>query len=275
VVARRALSWLAAGAALALIFIAVAVVRRVRTRTSEVAVSSSPSIQRTIAVFEVRDTTAPRADSSLLVAHIKSRIDASAGLRVVGATILPTVDVGQLSELLNARSSIELLSDGRLIDAAFRLGDSVIARRVYPNTLGTAIEDSILSAAAELEPWIRKSARDDVLSPTDDAKMRSRRADSLFNHGATFEALREARRAHELDPLSASIHLAYARLLERSGRNADAARERHEQQRIATILHPTPKDQVARARFKHVPKRPPRTSQPPRQLRSSGSPKRP
>jgi predicted Zn-dependent protease len=275
VVARRALSWLAAGAALALIFVAVAVVKRARTHTSELPVSNAPTIQRTIAVFEVRDTTKPRSDSSHLIAHVKARIDASAGLRVVGATILPTVDVGQLSELLNARSSIELRSDERITDAAFRLGDSVIARRVYPKTLGMAIEDSILNAAAALEPWIRKSAPDDTLSGTDNADVRSRRADSLFHHGATLEALREARRAHELDPLSAPIHLAYARLLERSGRDADAARERHEQQRIATILHPTPKDQLARARFKHVPKRPPRTSQPQRQPRRSGSNQRP
>jgi hypothetical protein len=275
VVAKRSLSWLAAAAALALIFIAVAVVKRVRTRTSEMPESSAPTIQRTIAVFEVRDTTKPRADSSHLAAHVKARIDASAGLRVLGATIPPTVDVGQLSELLNARSSIELRSDDRITDAVFRLGDSVIVRRAYPKTLGNAMEDSILSAAAELEPWIRKSAQDDTFSPTDDAEVRSRRADSLFNRGATLEALREARRAHELAPLCASIHLAYARLLERSGRDADAARERQEQQRIATILHPTPKDQLARARFKHVPKRPPRTSQPLRQSRRSGRTKRP
>jgi hypothetical protein len=274
VVARRALSWFSGGVALALIFIAVAVVKRVRMRTSDLPVSSAPTIQRTIAVFEVRDPAKSRVDSSHLFEHVKARIDASADLRVVSATIVPTVDVGQLSELLNARSSVELRSDGRIADAAFRLGDSVIARRAYPLTLGAALEDSILNAAAELEPWIRKSARDDTL-PIDNAEERSRRADSLFHRGATLEALREARRAHELDPLSPSIHLAYARLLERSGREADAARERHEQQRIATILHPTPKDQLARARFKHVPKRPPRTSQPPRQSRRSRGAKRP
>jgi len=77
-----------------------------------------------------------------------------------------------------------------------------------------------------------------------DATVRHRYAQMLAEIGRTGESLREARRAHELDPLSVELHLAYARLLERAGRAVEAAHELAEQRRIATIMHPNPAEHV-------------------------------
>jgi Tfp pilus assembly protein PilF/TolB-like protein len=54
------------------------------------------------------------------------------------------------------------------------------------------------------------------------------------------EAVRESRRAHELDPLDPEIHANYAHTLQLAGRDAEAKIQADELRRISDILHPRP-----------------------------------
>lgn len=229
------------------------------------------------------------------VDSIAERLRSVSSRHVLSAAVRPTVDLGQLREVLNVSRMLEVrpARDGR-IDVALREGDSTRVVASLNATRADAARDSIYVLAAGIVGPPDSGARG---AGPEAARMHLHAADSLATAGKwdaaerTFiaaiaadpqsaharhdyslfleqrrridEALREARRAHELDPLSADLHLSYARMLGRSGRDGDATRETHEQQRIATILNPTPKDKLARARFKNVPKRPPRASRRP------------
>ena len=278
----------------AVVFAVVVLILAGRSRRPPVVRDDSePSVQRTIAVFLILDSTLNNTAAREAMAKVAARLETSNDTRVVDAWIRPTADVEQLENVLNATASIEAhpLANNAL-EVLFRQGDSVRLRRSYQfattgvdsiladaaTMLGVGVSPSPTHAPSTTREWYLRLAVADSLAKRGDtaaarrafvativsapqaAWPRYRYAEFLFAQHHVAESLRQARRAHELDPLSSLIHLGYATLLERSGRAADAAREREEQKRIATILNPGLKDRIARARFKHVPKRPPRPS---------------
>ena len=301
-VARRTLIQAAIAATVIIAVVALFVAGRSRRRppaTPDV----EPGVQRTVAVFLVMDSTLTNTAAREAMSRVAGRLQTVSGIRVVDAWVRPTADIQQLKDLLNASGSIEAHPRvGNALNVVYRVGDSVKASRDYQFATtamdsivadATAILDARFASAAptadlmaSLEVSRRTHVADSlahagnpsaaereflaaIVASPQTAAPRHRYADFLYSEHRVAEALRQARRAHELNPLSAEIHLAYAALLERSGRQADASRERDEQKRIATILNPTRKDQIARARFKHVPKKPPR----PPPSRSSRSPR--
>jgi hypothetical protein len=59
---------------------------------------------------------------------------------------------------------------------------------------------------------------------------------TLERQGKREEALREARRAHELDPLARDIHENYIRMLEGAGRRSEAGMQSRQLRRITQYL---------------------------------------
>jgi DNA-binding SARP family transcriptional activator len=66
---------------------------------------------------------------------------------------------------------------------------------------------------------------------------RARASAALERDGRIDEALREVRRAHELDPLARDIHEQYIRVLERAGRRSEAGMQQRQLRRITQYLN--------------------------------------
>jgi len=80
------------------------------------------------------------------------------------------------------------------------------------------------------------------------ARARYRYSLMLSELKRTDEAVREARRAHELEPLAGDVHRNYAHMLARDGRDMESSHELADLRRLTGILQRTNAAPIARKR---------------------------
>lgn len=101
--------------------------------------------------------------------------------------------------------------------------------------LAREIADSVARTLHSAAGMIALAAQDTVGSQRS-ARERVEQSRALEREGKIDEALREARRAHELDPLARDIHEHYITMLERAGRRSEAGMQTRQLRRITQYL---------------------------------------
>lgn len=187
-----------------------------------------------------------------MTARVESLLVAVPGVRVIPGRRLPRrphtlSDLRNVGALINVGTILygELSLSGDQMRVSLRLGelpnDSALwAGDFTRDTAGARqlareIADSVARALHNAAGLIALSAAD---SGTRLRDARSRLEDSrrLAGEGKIDEALREARRAHEMDPLDSDIHRQYVAMLQRAGRNAEAQMQARQLRRINQYL---------------------------------------
>lgn len=155
-------------------------------------------------------------------------------LRNVGTlTNVGTVLYGDLS--LIGRSMRLVLRLGELPDDSALWAGDFTGDTADADAMAHAVADSVaraLHAAAGMIDLAPRDSADNFRGAGD----RARASAALEREGKIDEALREARRAHELDPLARDIHEQYIRLLERAGRSSEAGMQQRQLRRINQYL---------------------------------------
>lgn len=187
-----------------------------------------------------------------ITAHAESSLAHVPGLRVIPGARLPRrphtlSDLRNIGTLINVGTVLygDVMQMGRSVRVMVRLGelpdDSALWAGDFTrdtsdaDALAREIADSVartLHAAAGMITLTPVDSTDRFRSAADRAEY----SRSLERQGKVEEAVREARRAHELDPLARDIHENYVRLLERAGRRSEAGMQARQLRRIAQYL---------------------------------------
>lgn len=185
-------------------------------------------------------------------AQVESLLVEVPGVRVTPGQRLPRrphtlSDLRNVGSLINVGTVLygDLTLTGKTMRVTLRLGelpdDSALWAGDFTRdttevgALARAVADSVartLHAAAGMIDLASRDSADNIRS----AGERARAAAGLEREGKIDEALREARRAHELDPLARDIHEQYIRLLERAGRRSEAGMQQRQLRRITQYL---------------------------------------
>ena len=187
-----------------------------------------------------------------ITAQVESTLAHVPGVRVTPGERLPRrphtlSDLRNIGTLINVGTVLygDLTLTGRSMRVTLRLGelpdDSALWAGDFTRDTSDAaqvareIADSVartLHAAAGMVELAQVDSADRFRSAHDRAEY-SRR---LEGEGKRDEALREARRAHELDPLARDIHENYIHMLERAGRRSEAGMQARQLRRINQYL---------------------------------------
>lgn len=185
-------------------------------------------------------------------AQVESLLAAVPGLRVTPGARLPRrphtlSDLRTVGTLINVGTVLygDVTLTGRSMRVAVRLGelpgDSALWAGDFTRDTADAarlareIADSVARTLHAAAGMIALAGRD-TSAGLRSARERADHSRSLEREGKIDEALREARRAHELDPLARDIHEHYIRMLERAGRRSEAAMQSRELRRITQYL---------------------------------------
>ena len=185
-------------------------------------------------------------------AQVESLLVGVPGVRVTPGRTLPRrphtlSDLRNVGTLINVGTVLygDVTASGKQLRVVVRLGelprDSALWAGEFTrdtaevDVLAREISDSVartlLSAAGFIEV-----APPDTGDRFRSAHARAEYSRALEREGKKDEALREARRAHELDPLARDLHENYIRMLERAGRNAEAGMQTRQLKRITQYL---------------------------------------
>lgn len=187
-----------------------------------------------------------------LAARVESLLTNVPGIRVTPGRNLPRrphtlSDLRNVGTLINVGTVLygDVTQAGRSMQVTLRLGelpgDSALWAGEF--TRDTADVASLAREIADsVTRTIHAAAGMIVLTPTDSADRfrsahdRAEYSRALERQGKVEEALREARRAHELDPLARDIHENYITMLERAGRHSEAGMQTRQLRRITQYL---------------------------------------
>ena len=210
---------------------------------------------------------APTATRSLLVlpltgdaewagrrisAQVESLLTRVPGVRVTPGRSLPRrphtlSDLRNIGTLTNVGTVLygDVATSGKALRVTVRLGelprDSALWAGDFTrdsadiNTLAREIADSVARTLHSVAGFV-DVAPSDTGERFRTAHARAEYSRALEREGKKDEALREARRAHELDPLARDLHENYIRMLERAGRNAEAGMQTRQLRRITQYL---------------------------------------
>lgn len=187
-----------------------------------------------------------------ITAQVESLLAHVPGVRVIPGQRLPRrphtlSDLRNVGALINVGTVLygEIALTGPSMRVTLRLGelpdDSALWAGDFTrdtsdaSRLARIIADSVartLHAAAGL---VALSSSDSA-GGFRTAAERARASAEFEREGKIAEALREARRAHELDPLSRDIHQHYIRMLKRAGRRSEAGMQERQLRRITQYL---------------------------------------
>lgn len=187
-----------------------------------------------------------------ITAQVESLLAEVPGIRVVPGHRLPRrphtlSDLRNVGALINVGTVLygDVTVSGTSMRVAFRLGelpdDSALWAGDFTRdttdaeALARAVADSVartLHVAAGMIDLAPRDSADNFRSAAD----RARASAALEREGRIDEALREARRAHELDPLARDVHEQYIRLLEGAGRRSEAGMQQRQLRRITQYL---------------------------------------
>lgn len=185
-------------------------------------------------------------------AQVESLLTNVPGIHVTPGRALPRrphtlSDLRNVGTLINVGTVLygDVTQSGRTVHVTLRLGglpnDSALWAGDFTRdtsdvgSLAREIADSVtrtMHAAAGLIELTPTDSSNGFRSAHDRAAY-SRR---LERDGKIEEALREARRAHELDPLARDIHENYIAMLERAGRRSEAGMQTRQLRRITQYL---------------------------------------
>ena len=187
-----------------------------------------------------------------ITAQVESLLAEVPGIRVVPGRRLPRrphtlSDLRNVGALINVGTVLygDVTVSGKSMRVTLRLGelpdDSALWAGDFTrdttdaSELARAVADSVartLHVAAGMIDLAPRDSADSFRSAAD----RARASAALEREGRIEEALREARRAHELDPLARDVHEQYIRLLERAGRRSEAGMQQRQLRRITQYL---------------------------------------
>jgi TolB-like protein len=187
-----------------------------------------------------------------ITTQVESLLTEVPGIRVTPGGRLPRrphtlTDLRNVGTLINVGTVLygDVSLSGRSMRVTVRLGelpeDSAMWAGDFTRdttdalALAREIADSVARTLHSAAGMIALSARD-TLGRLGSARDRADHARALEREGKVDEALREARRAHELDPLAGDIHEQYIRLLERAGRRSEAGMQARQLRRITQYL---------------------------------------
>ena len=187
-----------------------------------------------------------------ITAQVESLLAEVPGVRVIPGQRLPRrphtlSDLRNVGALINVGTVLygDVSLTGTSMRVVLRLGelpdDSALWAGDFTRDTADAVElarvvvDSVartLHAAAGMIDFAGRDSADNFRSAGD----RARASAALEREGRIDEALREARRAHELDPLARDFHEQYIQLLERAGRRSEAGMQQRQLRRITQYL---------------------------------------
>lgn len=187
-----------------------------------------------------------------ITAQVESLLAQVPGVRVIPGQRLPRrphtlSDLRNVGALINVGTVLygELALTGPSMRVTLRLGelpdDSALWAGDFTrdtadaSRLARAIADSVartLHAMAGLVALSPNDGTDGFRTATERARVSA----EFEREGKIVEALREARRAHELDPLARDIHQHYIGMLERAGRRSEAGMQQRQLRRITQYL---------------------------------------
>ena len=184
--------------------------------------------------------------------QVESLLARVPGVRVTPGRALPRrphtlSDLRNLGTLTNVGTVLygDVMASGEKLRVTVRLGelprDSALWAGDFTrdttevDILAREISDSVARTLHSAAGFI------DVAPPDTGDRLRSAHARAEYSRvlereGKRDEALREARRAHELDPLARDLHENYIRMLERAGRAAEAGMQTRQLRRITQYL---------------------------------------
>lgn len=184
--------------------------------------------------------------------QVESLLTRVPGVRVTPGRTLPRQphtlsDLRNIGTLINVGTVLygDVTASGKTMRVTLRLGELPDDRALWAGdfTRDTSAADAL---AREIADSVARTLHRVVgmieLAPTDTSGQFRSAADraefsrSLERDGKAEEALREARRAHELDPLARNIHENYIHMLERAGRRSEAGMQTRQLRRITQYL---------------------------------------
>jgi TolB-like protein len=186
-----------------------------------------------------------------ITAQVESLLTDVPGVRVTPGQRLPRrphtlSDLRNVGALINVGTVLygDLTLTGKTMRVTLRLGELPDDSALWAGdfTRDTADAPALARAIADsVARTLHAAAGMIALSPRDTTDLRTAaehaRASAAFEkEGKVAEALREARRAHELDPLARDIHEQYIRMLERAGRRSEAGMQQRQLRRITQYL---------------------------------------
>ena len=187
-----------------------------------------------------------------ITTQVESLLTNVPGVRVAPGRALPRrphtlSDLRNVGALINVGTVLygDVTQAGATMSVAVRLGELPGDSALWAGdfTRDTSAADALAREIADsVTRTLHMAAGMIELAPVDtsdhfrSAHQRAEYSRALEREGCTEEALREARRAHEIDPLARDIHENYIRMLERAGRSAEAGMQTRQLRRITQYL---------------------------------------
>ena len=187
-----------------------------------------------------------------ITSQVESVLVLVPGVRVVPGARLPRrphtlSDLRTIGTLINVGTILygDLTLEDKTMRVTVRLGelprDSALWAGDFTRDMSEAtqlareIADSVARTLHNAAGMIALAPADSG-EPFRTAQERLETSRRLDRDGKLDEALREVRRAHELDPLATDIHAQYVEMLERTGRRSEAQMEARQLRRIKEYL---------------------------------------
>ena len=211
---------------------------------------AAPTVTRSLMVLPLTGDS-ERIGRRLSV-QVESLLTRVPGVRVTPGRTLPRrphtlSDLRNIGTLINVGTVLygDVTASGKTMRVTLRLGELPDDTALWAGdfTRDTSQADALAREIADSvsRTLHRAAGLIELAAPDTSAQFRSAgdRADfsrRLEREGKVEEALREARRAHELDPLARDIHQNYVHMLERAGRRSEAEMQARQLRRITQYL---------------------------------------
>ena len=211
---------------------------------------AAPTVTRSLMVLPLTGDAEPIGRRiSIQVESLLTRVP---GVRVTPGRAFPRrphtlSDLRNIGTLINVGTVLygDVSASGPTMRVTLRLGelpdDTALWAGEFARDTGAAdalareIADSVARTLHRVSGLI-SIAPPDSGDQFRSAAARAEYSRTLERAGKTEEALREARRAHELDPLARDIHENFIHMLERAGRSSEAGMQARQLRRIKEYL---------------------------------------